>query len=217
MHPKGDPELVSALRFQPEPPNGCQQVVKSLAEVRGTRSAEPVPLSEIFGAFAVNVVVGILHVAAQVTLARNDEAHVQWRRQNAGPVPLYFGWFIHGRVNGTVRQFMVSQPVLRDQFGRVAQVQRRVGIHVYCAILVRHIQYPHNFERFITGHFVESIRQSRQSSDDIGHVALLCELIGLICFALLCFAMRLDCLDRIQFLNKSYIQKHQPNTNNFSS
>jgi hypothetical protein len=101
-------------------------------------------------------------------------------------------------------------------------VQRRVGIHVYCAILVRHIQYPHNFERFITGRFVESIRQSRQSSDDIGHVALLCELIGLLCFALLCFAllcfaMRLDCLDCIQFLNKSYIQKHQPNTNNFSS
>ena len=69
---------MSAFGFQAEPPNGCQPVVKSLAEVRDARGAEPVPLLEIFGAFAVDVVVGILHVAAQVTLAPDDEAHVHW-------------------------------------------------------------------------------------------------------------------------------------------
>lgn len=91
MHPKGDPALVGAFRFQPDPPNGRQRFVKSLAEVRGARGAEPVPLFEIFGAFAVDVVDGILYVAAQVTLALDDEAHVHWRRQNAGRVPLYLG------------------------------------------------------------------------------------------------------------------------------
>ena len=80
MHPKGDPASVGPFRFQAKLPNGRQRFVKRLAEVRGTRSAEPVPLSEIFGAFAVDVVAGILHVAAQVTLAPDDEAHVHGRR-----------------------------------------------------------------------------------------------------------------------------------------
>jgi hypothetical protein len=148
MHPKGAPASVIAFRFQPKPPNGGQRFVKSLAEVRHTCTTEPVPFTKIFGEFAVNVVT---RIAAQVALVRHDETHVEWRRQNTGTVPLYFGVVIHGRVNCAVWQCMIAQPMLRDQFGRVAQVQRRVGIHVYCTIHGRHIQYPNHCIRSVIG------------------------------------------------------------------
>jgi hypothetical protein len=75
----------------------------------------------MFGAFAVNVVTGI---ATQVALVRHDEAHVHGRRQNAGTVPVNFTLVVQSGVNRAMRQFVIAQPVLRDQFGRVAQMQR---------------------------------------------------------------------------------------------
>jgi hypothetical protein len=80
----------------------------------------------MFGAFAVNVVAGNLHVATQVALVRHDEAHAHGRRQNAGTVPINFAFIVQSGVNRAMRQFMVPVSVLRDQFGRFAQMQRRV-------------------------------------------------------------------------------------------
>ena len=124
MHPKGTPASFGALRFQAKPPNGGQRFIQGLAKIRHACTTEPVPLLEAFGEFAVNVVTRSLHVAAQVALGCHDEAHVHGRRQNAGTVPVNFTLVVHSRVNGAVRQFMIAQPVLRDQFGRVAQMQR---------------------------------------------------------------------------------------------
>jgi hypothetical protein len=138
-----------------------------LAKIRHACTTEPVPLFEIFGAFAVDVVAGI---ATQVALVCKDEAHVHGRRQNAGTVPVNFTLVVHSRVNGAVRQFMIAQPVLRDQFGRVAQVQRRSHGALRCRRRVWNVQHPHNC--------VRSFGFSWNWTDGMRH-ALDCAAVGL--------------------------------------
>ena len=73
MHPDGAPARLRSFVFQAESPNGGQCFVKRLAKIRHARGAEPVPTIVMFGGFAVNVVCGGLHVAAQVALAPHDD------------------------------------------------------------------------------------------------------------------------------------------------
>ncbi len=79
VHPDGAPARLRAFIFQAESPNGGQCFVNRLTKIRDARGAEPVPPIVMFGGFAVNVVCGGLHIAAQVALAPRDEAHLHRR------------------------------------------------------------------------------------------------------------------------------------------
>ena len=113
--------------FQTESPNGGQRFIQGFAKIGHACGAEPIPFFEMFGEFPVDVVVRGLHVAAQVALARNDEAHVERWRQNAGVVPVNFGLGVQCRVNRAMGCSWIPISVLRDQLGPVTQMQRRVG------------------------------------------------------------------------------------------
>ena len=134
-----------AFGFQAKPPNGRQSFVKSLTNIGGTLGAKPVAFFEIFRHFAVYVVARGLYFTAQVALERMNEAHVKGWRQNARLIPINFVLVVHPRVNRSKRQIMITQSMLCYQFGRVAQMQRRVlvlvlgGGFISLVCSVRHI------------------------------------------------------------------------------
>ena len=167
MHPYGAPAPLSAFRFQTEPPNGGQRFVKSLAKIRHAIAAEPVPLIEIVGAFAMNVVTGCLHVTAQIALARINEAHVHGWWQNAGTIPVNFILIVQPGINCAMRQPVIPHAMLRDQFAWVAQMQRRVGAMVCCFCCCRwHVQHTNDRIRSIgfSWNLTDGMRHALNSS-----------------------------------------------------
>jgi hypothetical protein len=82
--------------------------------MRGALGAVSVPLLEIVGAFAINVVPGGLHVAAQVAFARINEAHIHGRWQNTSTIPVNFRLIVQPGINCAMRQFMIAKTMLCD-------------------------------------------------------------------------------------------------------